>query len=81
LLVKQQTQAINALRGHANEFGVIAAKGTSHVEALLTRVAADSAIPAEAQEMFAELGARVAELSARITELDRKLVAAQDQPG
>jgi transposase len=36
LLVKQQTQAINALRGHANEFGAVAAKGTSNVEALLT---------------------------------------------
>jgi transposase len=30
LLVKQQTQAINALRGHANEFGAVAAKGTSN---------------------------------------------------
>ena len=33
LLVKQRTQAINALRGHASEFGVVAAKGTSNVEA------------------------------------------------
>src|SRR3954454_19442589 len=28
LLVRQRTQAINALRGHLTEFGVIAAKGT-----------------------------------------------------
>ena len=28
LLVKQHTQLVNAVRGHAAEFGVIAAKGT-----------------------------------------------------
>src|SRR5689334_17100611 len=30
LLVRQRTQAINALRGHLAEFGVIAAKGPVH---------------------------------------------------
>ena len=30
LLVRQRTQAINALRGHLTEFGVIAAKGPVH---------------------------------------------------
>jgi transposase len=74
LLVKQQTQAINALRGHAGEFGVVAAKGTSNVEALLARIAADPAIPQAAQDMFAELSSHVAELSARLAELDRKLI-------
>ena len=74
LLVKQQTQAINALRGHANEFGAVAAKGTSNVEALLARITADPAIPQAAQDMFAELSSHVAELSARLLELDRKLI-------
>jgi transposase len=73
LLLKQQTQAINALRGHGNEFGVIAARGTSHVTALLERIAADPTIPETAKEMFMELGARIAEVSARVAELDRKL--------
>src|SRR6202035_1015131 len=44
LLVKQHTQLVNALRGHATEFGVIAAKGTGHVAALLARIAADPAV-------------------------------------
>ena len=35
LLVRNRTQAINALRGHAAEFGVIAAKGTAQVALLL----------------------------------------------
>ena len=39
LLVKQHTQLVNAVRGHAAEFGVIAAKGTGHVEPLLARIA------------------------------------------
>ena len=30
LLVRQRTQAINALRGHLAEFGIIAAKGPLH---------------------------------------------------
>jgi len=75
LLVKQHTQLVNALRGHASEFGVIAAKGTGHVEGLLERIAADPAVPAPAQAMFVELGERIAELRTRRAELDRKLAA------
>jgi transposase len=73
LLSKQQTQLTNALRGHAAEFGVIAAKGTSHIEPLLERVAADPAVPAPAQAMMAELGAAITQVSVRMAELDRKL--------
>ena len=75
LLVKQHTQLVNALRGHASEFGVIAAKGTGHVEGLLERIAADPAVPAPAQAMFVELGERIDELRTRLAELDRRLAA------
>jgi transposase len=44
LLVKQHTQLVNALRGHAAEFGLIVAKGTWHVAALLERIAEDPAM-------------------------------------
>jgi transposase len=74
LLVKQHTQLVNALRGHAAEFGVIAAKGTWHVAALLERIAADPTIPVPARAMFAELGERIAVLHTRLAALDRKLV-------
>jgi transposase len=73
LLVRQHTQLVNALRGHAAEFGVIAAKGTGHVAALLARIAAAPAVPAAAQPMFGELGERIAELRTRLAALDRKL--------
>ena len=35
MLVGQRTRAINALRGHAAEFGVIAAKGSGNVDTLV----------------------------------------------
>src|SRR3712207_1918984 len=38
LLVRQRTQAINALRGHLAEFGVIAAKGPVHTSKLMALV-------------------------------------------
>ena len=75
LLMKQRTQLVNAVRGHAAEFGVIAAKGTQHVAALLERLAAEPAVPAAAQAMFGELGAALAQVSGRIAEQNRKLTA------
>ena len=73
MLVNQRTQAINALRGHATEFGVIAAKGTIRVAALLEKLAADTAIPAAARAMFAALGAHIAALDQRVVALDEEL--------
>jgi transposase len=74
LLVKQQTQLVNAVRGHAAEFGVIAAKGPKNVEPLLERIAEDPAIPEPARAMFAELGGRIAELVVRLRALDGELI-------
>jgi transposase len=45
MLVGQRTQAINALRGHSAEFGIVVAKGCGNVEALLSVLAKDLAIP------------------------------------
>ena len=64
---------MNALRGHAAEFGIVAAKGTGQTGTLLERIAADPAVPAAAQEMFSELGERVGELVGRLRALERKL--------
>ena len=75
MLVGQRTQAINALRGHAAEFGTVVAKGCQNVVALLTALAADSAIPDAARAMFAQLGQHIADLDARLDALDRQLMA------
>jgi len=75
MLVGQRTQAINALRGHAMEFGVVAAKGTAKVAPLLAVLAGDKAIPAAARAMFAQMGAHIEALESRIAGLDAELLA------
>ena len=52
LLVRQRTQLVNAIRGHAAEFGIVAARSISHVPALLDAVMAGAAVPAAAKEML-----------------------------
>ena len=74
MVVAQRTQAVNALRGHAAEFGTIAAKGCPNVTALLAVLAADEAIPVSARTMFREMGEHVAELDNKIAALDRRLL-------
>ncbi len=73
LLVRQRTQLVNAVRGHAAEFGIVAAKGTSQLPALLEVVAAGEAVPDAAKEMLAFLGGQVAQLDERILELERRM--------
>jgi len=75
MLVGQRTQAINALRGHAAEFGVVAAKGIAKVAALLAVLAADGAIPATARAMFAQMGGHIAALDQQIAAVDEELAA------
>jgi transposase len=75
ILVGQRTQAINALRGHATEFGVVAAKGTAKVAPLLVVLAGDMAIPAAARGMFVQMGAHIEALESRIAGLDAELLS------
>ena len=74
-LVDQRTQLINALRGHATEFGVVAGKGTAKVAALLAAIAAEATIPAVGQEMLALLGEQIEHLDGRIQALEAKVAA------
>lgn len=73
LLIRQQTQLVNAVRGHAAEFGVIAAKGITNVEKLLARIADVPAVPDVARAMFVELGKAIAAVRVRVSQLDREL--------
>ena len=75
MLLSSRTQAINALRGHAAEFGVIAAKGTAQVPILLDKLAADETIPPTAQAMFAQMGQHIDALNQQIAALDDELLA------
>ena len=74
-LVRQRIQLANAIRGHAAEFGLTAAKGASHIAELLALVQTDAAVPALAQAVFAGLAADHAHIEARLAEVDAKLHA------
>jgi len=74
MLIRQRTQLINALRGHAAEFGVVAAQGTAGVAAL--RAAAASAeLPQTARDMLSFLGQQLDTLAHAITSLEVTLTA------
>ena len=75
-LVGQRTLLVNTLRGHAAEFGVIAAKGLGQVGPLLAAIEQENTIPPEAKDMAALLGRQLKELDARIKEIEVKLAAA-----
>ena len=75
LLIGQRTQLVNALRGHATEFGVIVGKGIEKVGKLLEVVAADQSIPQVARDVLAMLGEQVARLETQLDAIDADLVA------
>lgn len=74
-LVKRRTQLTNTIRGHAAEFGLVAATGLDKIEPLLARIAADPELPDLARELFAVLGQEYAELGPRIAQIDKKMLA------
>jgi transposase len=74
-LLGQRTRLINTLRGHAAEFGVIAARGTSQVAPLLAAIEAEASTPAAAKAMLVLLGEEIAHLDDRLKELEAKLLA------
>ena len=75
LLVRQRTQLVNALRGHAAEFGLVTAKGLARIEPLLATIKATAAILAPAQAMLAVLGEEIAHLDERLATLEAALLA------
>lgn len=79
LLVRQRTMLSNAIRGHAAEFGVTAAKGLSHLPELLER--ARAALPEMAWSLLSVLAEQLAALDRQIVAIERRLVAwAREQP-
>ncbi|EXL01865.1 MULTISPECIES: IS110 family transposase [Brucella] len=72
--VAEQTRLVNTIRGHAAEFGLIAAQGISHIPQLLERIMVDENIPALARDLFASLAQEFAQLHERVKELEAKLM-------
>ena len=74
-LIGRRTQLTNAIRGHAAEFGLTAAKGLDKIEPLLARIAADPAMPALATALFATLGEDYVQLKIRLRKIEAELMA------
>lgn len=74
LLVRQRTQAVNALRGHATEFGLVVPLGVSRVGELLAKLAADPSVPAIAREMLALLGRQIELIDGQMVEVNARML-------
>jgi transposase len=74
-LVGQRTALINTGRGHAAEFGIIAATGARKVEVLFAAIEQQPDMPSVAMEMFTLFRQQINDINARIAELDAKLNA------
>jgi transposase len=75
LLVRQRTQTVNALRGHAAEMGLVAAQGDKGLAALRAKIAGDASLPEPAAEALRLLGSEVDRIEARLAEADKRLKA------
>jgi transposase len=74
-LVRNRTQLGNAIRGHAAEFGLIAAKGLAKIEPLLERIAQDAGIPEVARRLFALQGKEYRRLEQELSAVEDELMA------
>ena len=73
LLSRQRTQLVNALRGHAAEFGLVAAKGDKGVADLLA--AAQQSLPAPAAHALSLLGRQIDRVEEEMKQADKTLLA------
>ncbi|MGY4174711.1 transposase [Bradyrhizobium sp. USDA 4518] len=73
LLVRQRTQAINALRGHLAEYGLIVAQGVRHIPRLAELLATYPDLPDLARSVCQNLLKHVESLSEQVAELEKGL--------
>jgi transposase len=75
LFIRQQTAAINAIRSHLAEFGIVAPVGRNGVEELLNVVADpnDKRVPEIARACLSALGAQLRRFKEQVLEFDRMI--------
>ncbi len=74
LLIRQRTQAINALRGHLGEFGQIVPQGAVNAARLIAIVEdPESGLPADATATLKVLVGTLTHLDAEIDKLDAEI--------
>jgi transposase len=75
LLVRQRTQLVNALRGHAAELGLVAPVGDKGFAALRAEVAKNATLPAAAAEALRMLGSEIDRVEARLAQIAARMMA------
>lgn len=74
LLIRQRTQALNALRGHLTEFGQVVPQGASNASKLVAIVDdPESGLPVEATATLKVLIGTLTQLEAQIANLDARI--------
>jgi transposase len=71
MLVKQRTMLVNAIRGHAAEFGVIGAKGVARIADVLAR--ARENLPRLAWDLLAVLAGQLEVLEIQLGKIEKQL--------
>jgi transposase len=79
LLVKQRTMAVNALRGHLAEFGLVVAKSIGRVDDLLELARLDTKLPPAAKAALACLARHLEGLDLSIEALNEEIALAHEQ--
>ena len=76
LLLRQRTQAINALRAHMAELGIVAAQGREGLKELLAIIAdeGDARLPLDARASLIVLAAQLQALQTLIGSLEKRLL-------
>jgi transposase len=76
LLVRQRTQLVNAMRGHAAEMGVVAPLGEKGLKELQAEIAAadEAAVPAAAKQAIALLSREAERIEARLRTIEAELM-------
>ncbi len=76
LLVRQRTQAVNALRAHLAELGIITTAGRAKVEALIAivRDATDARLPAAARFALMAIADEIEASADQIDRLERAII-------
>jgi len=77
LLIRQRTQAINALRAHFAELGIVAARGREGLKKLLEIIAdkEDERLPLDARASLIVLAAQLQALQTMIGTIERRIIA------
>ena len=77
LLMRQRTQAINALRAHMAELGIVAAQGREGLKTLLAIIAdqKDERLPVDARASLIVLATQLEALQTMIGSIEKRIIA------